>query len=353
MAKGDQIKGFLGNFIKQFFKNEPSEYNKEILEKVTNTKYIKPLKELNKEQESGPLNKVFAFLTGYVSQLKTNPYAVSGRLNGELNEEITTLSSKLKDIKADIINIKSNEDKIKSLTQQIADLEKKANDVPAQTNNNVKKNHRINNLRDKLKNNLRNGGINNGRNNERNNLRNKLENNRKHNKQPNSINDIDKLKNKMEKNNKAIEEKINRNNEFKQEINELLKGKLFKKGSQISNEATSEDIQKIIDEAENFIDLFKPENQQGKVKAQFEWIIQSDYEQSKTSERAQVQAGRISKTVAKVVVTQSIPQIMNGTQSFLSGKDEEQEYPQFGVMGQPMSYRDKLIRMVGNATQGV
>jgi len=42
---------------------------------------------------------------------------------------------------------------------------------------------------------------------------------------------------------------------------------LFKKGSQISNEATSEDIAKIVDEAQNFIDLFKPENQQGKVKA--------------------------------------------------------------------------------------
>lgn len=99
---------------------------------------------------------------------------------------------------------------------------------------------------------------------------------------------------------------------------------------------------------------FSTEDQpKSKISQQIGWVIQTDYEQSKGAERAQVQAGRISKTVAKVAVTQSIPQIMNGTQSFLSGKDEEQEYPQFGVMGQPMSYRDKLIRMVGNATQGV
>lgn len=336
MAKGDQIKGFLGNFIKQFFKNEPSEYNKAIFEKANNTEFIKSFKELNKEVESGFLNKGIGFYTGYSQQLKVNPKSVSGRIYGEFNKEITELSSKLKVIKANVINIKSNEDEIKSLTQQIADLEKKANDVPAQTNNNVKAPAQTNN------NVKKNYGRKNGRKNGRNN---KSVNNTT-NEQPNYINDIDELKNEIKKN-------INQNNEFKQSINELLKGKLFKKGSQISNEATSEDIQKIIDESENFIDLFKPENQHKKVEAQFDWIIQFDYEQSKASERVQVQAGRISKTVAKVVVTQSIPQIMNGTQSFLSGKDKEQEYPQFGVMGQPMSYRDKLIRMVGNATQGV
>jgi hypothetical protein len=42
---------------------------------------------------------------------------------------------------------------------------------------------------------------------------------------------------------------------------------LFKKEPQISNESTSEDIAKIVDEAQNFSNLFKPENQQGKVKA--------------------------------------------------------------------------------------
>ncbi len=347
MAKGDQIKGFLGNFIKQIFKNEPSEYSKEIFEKVTNTKYIKPLKQLNKEQESGFFGNAIGFLTGYKDQLGTNPEAVSGRINGKLNEEIVELRSNLSGVRKDINDLKSREGNIKkyqteldSLTQQVTYLEAKFKDAQEQANNNVKPTNTKTRTNKHKKNKTAKVNENEPVNNTT-------------NKQPNYTNIINNLKNKIEKNNKEIEKNINLNNEFKQNVNELLKSKLFKKGSQISNEATSEDIQKIVDEAQNFIDLFKPENRQGKVKAWFEWVIQSDYEQSKTSERAQVQAGRISKTVAKAVVTQSIPQIMNGTQSFLSGKDEEQEYPQFGVMGQPMSYRDKLIRMVGNATQGV
>jgi len=65
MAKGDGIKEFFSTLAKSFFKNTPSETNIKSFEALNTTKYIKPLKQLNKEQKSGLLNNVVGFFSGY------------------------------------------------------------------------------------------------------------------------------------------------------------------------------------------------------------------------------------------------------------------------------------------------
>ncbi|OQB42061.1 MAG: hypothetical protein BWY04_00420 [candidate division CPR1 bacterium ADurb.Bin160] len=67
MAKGDGIKEFFSTLAKSFFKNTPSETNIKSFEALNATKYIKGLKQLDKEQKSGLLNKVVGYLTSYSS----------------------------------------------------------------------------------------------------------------------------------------------------------------------------------------------------------------------------------------------------------------------------------------------
>ena len=122
MAKGDQIKGFLGNFIKQFFKNTPSETNIKSFEALNTTKYIKGLKQLNKEQGSGLLSKVVGNFTGYSSQLKVNPKAVASRVYSEQGEDISKLKLEIENI---ISNFETNKGTIETLKQDINNLNTK------------------------------------------------------------------------------------------------------------------------------------------------------------------------------------------------------------------------------------
>lgn len=300
MAKGDGIKEFFSTLAKSFFKNTPSETNIKSFEALNATKYIKGLKQLDKEQESGLLNKVVGYLTGYSSQLKVNPKAVASRVYSEQGEDI----SKLKlDIEKIISNFETNKGTVETLKQEINNLNTKGI------------------LQDDWKSKIT-----------------ESINTKPLGETTESVQTKNLSKNKQGKNkqgkNKIIKTTNTQNIEDKtKEIIETLK-------------KTNEEL--------TTLSKFSTEDQpKNKISQQIGWAIQTDYEQSKGAERVQVQSGRIARTAGKVVLAQSMPQIMNTTQSVLAGKDEEQKYPPFGVMGQPVSYRDRLIRMVGSATQGV
>lgn len=288
MAKGDSIKEFFSTLARQFFKNTPSETNIKSFEALNTTKYIKGLKQLNKEQESGLLNKVVGYFTGYSSQLKVNSKAVASRVYSEQGEDI----SKLKlDIEKIISNFETNKGTVETLKQEINNLNTKGI------------------LQDDWKSKIT-----------------ESINTKPLSETTESVQTKNLSKNKRGKNKRDLEDKT-------KEIIETLK-------------KTNEEL--------TTLSKFSTEDQpKNKISQQIGWAIQSDYEQSKGAERVQVQSGRIARTAGKVVLVQSMPQIMNTTQSVLAGKDEEQKYPPFGVMGQPVSYRDRLIRMVGSATQGV
>ena len=295
MAKGDGIKEFFSTLARQFFKNTPSETNIKSFEALNTTKYIKGLKQLNKEQESSLLNKVVGYFTGYSSQLKVNPKAVASRVYSEQGEDI----SKLKlDIEKIISNFETNKGTIETLKQEINNLNTKGilqDDWKSKINESI---------------------------------------NTKPLSETTESVQTKNLSKKKKKKNKIIKTTNTQNIEDKtKEIIETLKN-------------TNEEL--------TTLSKFSTEDQpKNKISQQIGWAIQTDYEQSKGAERVQVQSGRIARTAGKVVLAQSMPQIMNTTQSVLAGKDEEQKYPPFGVMGQPVSYRDRLIRMVGSATQGV
>ena len=300
MAKGDGIKEFFSTLAKSFFKNTPSETNIKSFEALNTTKYIKPLKQLNKEQKSGLLNNVVGFFSGYGPQLETIPKAVASRLYSEQGEDISKLKSDIENI---ISNFEKNKGTIETLKQEINNLNTKGilqDDWKSKINESINTKPLSKTTESVQTKNLSNK----------------------------------KQKGRKQKKNKIIETTNTQNIEDKtKEIIETLKN-------------TNEEL--------TTLSKFSTEDQpKNKISQQIGWMIQTDYAQSKGAERVQVQSGRIARTAGKVVLAQSIPQMMNTTQSVLAGKDEEQKYPPFGVMGQPVSYRDRLIRMVGSATQGV